>query len=49
VSASGAATPGSSATNRRSPVTASRCQATTKKGTQCSRKAQAARSYCWQH
>jgi endonuclease YncB( thermonuclease family) len=26
-----------------------RCQATTKKGTQCSRKAQAGSSYCWQH
>ena len=26
-----------------------RCQATTKKGTQCSRRAQAGSSYCWQH
>ena len=26
-----------------------RCQATTKKGTQCKRNAQADRSYCWQH
>lgn len=26
-----------------------RCQATTKKGTQCSRSAQAGSSYCWQH
>ena len=26
-----------------------RCQATTKKGTQCSRNAQAGGSYCWQH
>lgn len=26
-----------------------RCQAITKKGTQCSRKAQAGRDYCWQH
>jgi hypothetical protein len=26
-----------------------RCQATTKKGTQCSRNAQAGSSYCWQH
>jgi hypothetical protein len=26
-----------------------RCQATTKKGTQCSRNAQAGRSFCWQH
>ena len=31
------------------PATAGRCQATTKKGTQCSRNAQAGRSYCWQH
>jgi len=30
-------------------VTDGRCQATTKKGLQCSRKAQAGRSYCWQH
>jgi hypothetical protein len=26
-----------------------RCQATTQKGTQCSRTAQTGRSYCWQH
>ena len=26
-----------------------RCQAKTKKGTQCKRKAQAASKYCWQH
>jgi len=26
-----------------------RCQATTKKGTQCKRKAQAGSRYCWQH
>jgi hypothetical protein len=26
-----------------------RCQATTKKGTQCSRMAQAGRAFCWQH
>jgi micrococcal nuclease len=33
-----------------SPAASSgRCQATTRKGTQCSRKAQAGRSYCWQH
>lgn len=32
------------------PATSSgRCQATTQKGTQCSRKAQAGSSYCWQH
>lgn len=30
-------------------VSAGRCQATTRKGTQCSRRAQAGRSYCWQH
>jgi hypothetical protein len=30
-------------------VSAGRCQATTKKGTQCSRKAQPGRNYCWQH
>ena len=32
-----------------SPARSSRCQATTKKGSQCSRNAQAGRSYCWQH
>ena len=31
------------------PVSVSRCQATTKKGNQCSRNAQPGRSYCWQH
>lgn len=31
------------------PVSSSQCQATTKKGTQCSRRAQPGRSYCWQH
>jgi hypothetical protein len=31
------------------PATSSQCQATTKRGSQCSRKAQAGRSYCWQH
>jgi micrococcal nuclease len=30
-------------------VSAGRCQATTQKGTQCSRNAQAGRTYCWQH
>lgn len=29
--------------------TSGRCQATTKKGTQCKRKAKAGSSYCWQH
>lgn len=31
------------------PATSGRCQATTKRGTQCSRNAQAGRNYCWQH
>lgn len=31
------------------PQLSSRCQATTKAGRQCSRNAQAGRSYCWQH
>ena len=31
------------------PASDGRCQATTKKGTQCSRRAQAGSSYCWQH
>lgn len=31
------------------PVSPGRCQAITKKGTQCSRNAQAGSSYCWQH
>ena len=31
------------------PWTSSQCQATTKKGTQCSRKAQSGRAFCWQH
>ena len=31
------------------PATSGRCQATTKKGSQCSRSAQAGRKYCWQH
>jgi len=33
------------------PASASsaRCQATTKRGTQCSRQAQSGRNYCWQH
>jgi methylphosphotriester-DNA--protein-cysteine methyltransferase len=29
--------------------TSGQCQATTKKGTQCKRKAQAGSIYCWQH
>jgi hypothetical protein len=31
------------------PKTDGRCQATTKKGNQCSRKAVAGSGYCWQH
>lgn len=34
---------------RAAPAESGRCHATTKKRTQCSRKAQAGRSYCWQH
>ena len=30
-------------------VESGRCQATTKKGAQCSRKAKAGSQYCWQH
>ncbi len=33
----------------KSKATSSRCQATTKKGAQCKRKAKAGSSYCWQH
>jgi hypothetical protein len=49
-------TPTAPAVERPAPTAAakpaarsSRCQATTKKGTQCSRNAQAGSSYCWQH
>lgn len=31
------------------PVRSGRCQATTKKGNQCLRKAKAGGAYCWQH
>jgi hypothetical protein len=31
------------------PARVTRCQATAKKGTQCSRNAQPGRSFCWQH
>ncbi len=31
------------------PASSNQCQATTKRGTQCSRQAQSGRSYCWQH
>lgn len=33
----------------KSTVTSGRCQATTKKGTQCKRNARAGSKYCWQH
>lgn len=54
VDASGlVATPAPTASGRSgaSATTSSpgRCQATTKKGTQCSRKAQPGSQYCWQH
>ena len=34
---------------KRSSSSSTRCQATTKKGTQCKRKAKQGSSYCWQH
>jgi micrococcal nuclease len=49
VSSSAASVSPSSATPRRAPVASGRCQATTQRGTQCSRNAQVGRSYCWQH
>jgi micrococcal nuclease len=44
-------TPAAVATPTRSSpaVNSGRCQAITKRGTQCSRNAQPGRSYCWQH
>lgn len=33
----------------KSTVTSGRCQATTKKGTQCKRNAKSGSNYCWQH
>lgn len=36
-------------TPKRAPAGDGQCQATTKKGTRCSRRAQAGSSYCWQH
>ena len=36
-------------TARASAVESGRCQATTKKGSQCSRKAKSGSRYCWQH
>ena len=43
------ATPAKIAAPAPAAATSGRCQATTKKGTQCSRNAQAGRNYCWQH
>ena len=42
-------TPPSRSGAARPPSGGGRCQATTQKGTQCSRKAQAGSNYCWQH
>lgn len=42
-------TPTQAPASRTAAVESGRCQATTKKGTQCSRKAQPGRNYCWQH
>ena len=36
-------------TKRATPIYSGRCQATTKKGTQCKRKAKSGSRYCWQH
>lgn len=36
-------------TQQTKPVSSGRCQATTKKGSQCSRNAQPGRNYCYQH
>ena len=45
----GQAVPSYTSPAKRSPTASTRCQATTKKGTQCKRKAKRASSYCWQH
>lgn len=39
----------SSTVSKSTSTYSGRCQATTKKGTQCKRMAQAGRKYCWQH
>lgn len=39
----------SSSVSRSTSTYSGRCQATTKKGAQCKRTAQAGRNYCWQH
>ena len=44
-----AASSSSTAPKPATKVAAGRCQATTKKGTQCSRNAQSGRDYCYQH
>lgn len=45
-----ASSPSPNATAERSAsVEAGRCQATTKKGTQCSRRARPGSKFCWQH
>ncbi len=44
-----AAAPASKPAAPRAVPRSTRCQAMTKKGTQCSRNAQAGRAYCWQH
>lgn len=41
--------PSSSAPPSSQPQAVTRCQATTRKGTQCSRNAKAGSRYCWQH
>lgn len=42
-------TPTPTSVPQRQAPASSRCQATTKKGTQCSRQAKPGSSYCWQH
>lgn len=44
-----AASPTAKQAPARTSVEAGRCQATTKKGTQCSRRAKPGSRYCWQH
>jgi hypothetical protein len=44
-----AATPKQAPTARAAAIESGRCQATTKKGAQCSRKTKAGSRYCWQH
>jgi hypothetical protein len=49
VNATAAANPTPKAAPAQRAVQGGRCQAATKKGPQCSRKAKAGSSYCWQH